>query len=221
MTGTPELIDRLVQHATPVRRLRPPSVRAALWLAFATFVLVLLGVGHGMRSDLVARLHEPTFLLSVAAMLATGILSAVAAFAISVPDRPRWLLLLPVPALAVWIATVGYGCLTDWVSMGPEGVRFGETMRCFATLLLTSVPLGMGLALMLRYAALVRTGAVAVMGGLAVAAITSAVLSLLHDLDASVMILVWNLGTAVLITALGRLFGGAMFRWVASRIQAA
>ncbi len=43
-----------------------------------------------------------------------------------------------------------------------------------------------------------RTGAM--MGGLVVAAITSTALSLFHELDATVMIRVWNLGTAALIT---------------------
>jgi hypothetical protein len=41
--------------------------------------------------------------------------------------------------------------------------------------------------------------------------------ALFHDLDATVMILVWNLGTAALITALGALFGRRM--WLASRVS--
>ena len=57
-------------------------------------------------------------------------------------------------------------------------------------------------------------------GALAVAAITSAALSLLHDLDATAMILIWNLGTAALITALGSLFGRGLFEAVASRLPA-
>jgi hypothetical protein len=57
------------------------------------------------------------------------------------------------------------------------------------------------------------------MGALAVAAITSSALALFHDLDATVMILVWNLGTAALITVLGALFGRRMFRWLASWVS--
>jgi hypothetical protein len=218
VTGTPELIDALVECATPVRRLRPPLVRAGLWLAFAGLILALLAIGHGVRPDLMERLHQPAFAASIAAALATGILSASAAFAVSLPDRSRWWLVLPMPALAVWVATIGYGCFADWVSIGPDGVRFGETLRCFATLVLTSVPLAIALAAMLRYAALLRAGAVAMMGGLAVAAVTSTALSLFHDLDATVMILVWNLGTAALITGVGSLFGRRMFGWMASRL---
>lgn len=218
MTKTPDLIDALVECATPVRRLRPPLVRGALWLALAAFILALLAIGHGVRADLAERLHQPVFVVSIAAALATGVLAAVAAFMVSLPDRSQWWLGLPVPALAVWVGTIGYGCLTDWVVIGPDGVRFGETLRCFATLVLTSVPLAIALAVMLRYAALLRPGAVTLAGALAVAAITSSALSLFHDLDATMMILIWNLGTAALITGLGSLFGRRVLRSTVSHL---
>jgi hypothetical protein len=217
VTTTPELIDALVECATPVRRLRPPLVRALLWLGFAGFVVALLAVGHGIRPDLSERVREPVFVLSVVAALATGILAAIASFAISLPDRSQRWLLLPAPALAVWIATVGYGCLADWVSIGPDGILFDEA-GCFALLLLTGVPLSVVLLVMLRYAALLRSGAVAMMGGLAVAAVSATALSLFHAHNASAIILVWNLVMAALIAGLAGLFGPRMFRWVASRL---
>jgi len=220
VTRTPDLIDALVECATPVRRLRPPLVRGALWLALAALILALLAIVHGVRADLAERLHQPVFVVSIAAALATGVLAAVAAFMVSLPDRSQWWLALPAPALAVWVGTIGYGCLTDWVVIGPDGVRFGETLRCFATLVLTSVPLAIALAVMLRYAALLRPGAVTLAGALAVAAITSSALSLFHDLDATVMILIWNLGTAALITGLGGLFGRRVLRSTVSHLPA-
>jgi hypothetical protein len=103
---------------------------------------------------LAERLQQPAFVVSLVAALATGTLAAVAAFVISLPDRSRWWLLLPAPALVVWVSTIGYGCFADWVSIGPDGLRLGETVRCFATLLLASVPLTLGMLVMLRYAAL-------------------------------------------------------------------
>jgi hypothetical protein len=215
MTTTPQLVDALVERATPVVRLRAPLVRACRWLCFAAVVLVLLAAVHGVRTDLMEHLRQPVFLASLAAALATGMLAAISAFMISIPDRSQWWVLVPAPALAVWLATVGYGCLTDWVSMDPEGVRMGEAVRCFATLLLTSAPLSLAMLVMLRYAVLLRTRAVAALGALAVAAMTSFALALDHDLDATVMILVWNLGTAALITATGALLGGGMLRRLA------
>jgi hypothetical protein len=220
VTATRELIDTLVECATPVQRLRPPLVRSMLWLVFAGLVIALIVMEHGLRPDLALRLHQPAFAITTAAALATGILSAVAAFVISLPDRSRWWLLLPMPALAVWISTIGYGCLTDWVSLGPEGVRFGEELRCFSILVLTSVPLTIALAVMLRYAAMLRAGAVATTGGLAIAAITASALPLFHSHDATAMILIWNLGTALLITGITSVFGRRLFGLLATRLLA-
>ena len=217
MTRTPDLIDALVETAAPVRRLRPPIIRAGLWLAFAAIVLGLIAIAHGLRPDFSDRVRQPLFVLGMLGALATGMLAAVASFRLSLPDSSRLWAVLPLPALGLWVATIGYGCLTDWVSMDPDGLHMGEAIRCFATLLMTSVPLSIAMLVMLRYAARLRPLEVSVMGGLAVAAVTAFALSLFHELDATVMILIWNLGSAVLIAALGSLFGQSMLTWMASR----
>lgn len=215
MITTPDLIDSLVANAAPLRRLRPPLLRATFWLLFATSILVLLGVGHGLRPDIAQRLQQPVFVVGIAASFLTGALAALAAFIVSLPDRSRIWLLLPAPAVVVWVSTIGYGCLTDWVSLQPDGVRLGETARCFATLILTSVPLSFAMLFMLRYAALLSPTPVAITGSLAVAAMTATALSLFHQLDATAMILMWNLGTAALLVTFGGLHGRRMFSWVA------
>jgi hypothetical protein len=214
---TPELISLLAANATPVRRLRPPLTRVAIWLLFAACILSLLAVGQGVRSDIAERMEQPVFVVGIASSLLTGVLAAIASFMASLPDRSRLWSLLPVPALGMWMSTIGYGCLTNWVSIGPNGMLLGETVRCFVTLVLTSVPLSLAMVVMLRYAALLRPTDVIITGSLAVSAITAMALSLFHSLDATIMILIWNLGTAVLIVGLGRMFGRRMFLWVAPR----
>jgi hypothetical protein len=214
---TPDLIESLVARAKPVRRLRPPAARAALWLLFAAAIVSLLAVSHGLRPDLGARLGQPLFVTGLAASLLTSVLAAVVAFIVSLPDRSRLWLLLPSPALALWVSTIGYGCLSGWVSVRPDGVALGEAADCFATLVLTSVPLWLAMLLMLRHVALLRSAAAAVAASLAVAAIASTALALFHDLDASMMILMWNLGTAALLVGLGSVFWERMLSWVASR----
>lgn len=221
MTSTQHLIDDLVKAAAPVRRLRPPLLRAGLWLAFAAIVLSLIAVAHGLRSDIAARLHEPVFVLGMVGALVTGILAAVASFRLSLPDASRWWLLLPVPTLGLWLSTIGYGCLTDWVNIGPDGVRMGEAIRCFATLLLTSVPLSVAMLVMLRYAAFLRPTAVSAMGGIAVAAMTAFALSLFHVLEATMMILVWNVGVTAVIAGIGSLAGRSVLTSLASRLAPA
>jgi len=219
MTATPDIIDTLVACATPVRRLRPPLIRAGLWLLFAAFLLALIGIAHGLRSDILQCIQQPRFVTAMFGALATGILAAVAAFRVSLPDSSRLWLLLPLPALALWVSAIGYGCLTDWVSIGPDGVHMGEAVRCFATLLLTSAPLSVAMLVMLRYSARLRSTEVSLAGGLAVAAVTSFALSLFHNLDATLMILLWNLGSAVILASLSAVFGKSMFAWTAARLM--
>lgn len=215
MIPTSALIDSLVANAMPVRRLRPPVMRAASWLLFVALMLTLVSVGQGVRPDLALKLHQPVFVTSVVAAVVTGVLAAMASFAASVPGRPRGWLLLPVPALIVWIATIGYGCLTNWVSVGPGGIALGETARCFATLAVVGMPLSLVMLIMLRHVARLSPAPVAMMGSLAVAAMTATALSLFHPLDATAMIALWNFGVAVLFVAVGGLYGGRLLGWVA------
>ncbi len=217
MITTPDLINALAANVPPVRRLRPPLARATSWLLFAALILALLAISHGMRPDLTQRLQNPAFVISMAASLSTGILAAIASFMVSLPDRSRFWLLLPVPTLVLWLSTIGFECLTEWVSFEPDGIHLGEAARCFATLVLTSVPLSLAMLVMLRYAAPLRPTGSTLAGSLAVSAITATALSLLHYMDASIMVLTWNLGTAALFVGLGGAFDGKLFSLVGPR----
>jgi len=216
MITTPDLIDSLAKGAAPVRRLRPPLVRAAGWLAFAASILALVIVAHGLRPDLAASLQTTAFAINFGAALATGVLAAIAAFVVGVPGRSSAWLLLPVPTLAVWMLNIGYGCVTAWVDL-PAGLKLGDEASCFALLVVTGVPLSLVMLIMLRHAALIAPTQVTIMGGLAVAALTAVGLSLFHNHEASALVLLWNLGIAALLVAAGGLAGRRMFSWVAPR----
>lgn len=211
MATTEDLITALTADVRPVRRLRPPMLRCAGWLALAGFIVAMLGISHGVRPDLMLRFQDPLFTLRVLGALATGVLATVATFQISLPDRSGKWALLPVPAVAAWLSTIGYGCLTDWVSLDADDIRLGGTVSCFATLVLTSTPLSLALHLMMRPLAPLRPTPVILCGALAIAAITATALSLFHSLDATVLILIWNLGVAALFLGLGNLFGKTLY----------
>ena len=217
MIATPDLIESLAANMKPVRRLRPPVTRAACWLLLAAMVVALLAVSQGIRPDLAQRLHDPAFTVGMAGAALTGVLAAIAAFLVSLPDRSRLWLVLPAPAVAIWLSNIGYQCLAQWIAMGPNGVSLGEATRCLATLVLTGLPLSLAMLVMLRYAAPLRPTAVTFMGSLSVAAITATALSLFHAGDATLMIIMFNIGTAAMFVGLGSLFGRRMFEWIAPR----
>ncbi len=215
MMETTELMQRLAAEARPVRVMHRPLLRAGCWLVIAAALIVLLAVGHGVRPDIAERIGDPSFVVCTAASLLTGALAAIGCLVASLPDRSRTWLLLPLPPLAAWVASIGYGCLTDWVSFDADGVRVGEALRCLATLLLVSLPLSAAIFVMLRHAARLRPTLVTMTAGLAVAGMTATAMSLLHQVDASIMILLWNIGMAGLIVAIESVLG----RRILARMQ--
>ncbi len=119
-TRTEDLIAQLAADVRPVRPLRPPMLRALFWLAIAALMIGTVVAAFGIRSDFMAEMGETHYQLEWAGSLLTGILSAIAAFHVSLPDRSRAWALLPFPGLVLWLFSIGYGCLTDWVRHGAE-----------------------------------------------------------------------------------------------------
>ena len=212
MIPTCDLIDLLANRLTPVRRLRGPMTRAAQWLLLASIVTMIVVVAHGVRSDFWQCLLDRSFLVCTGASVVTSICATVAAFLLNLPDRSRGWALLPLPGLAVWLSTLGYQCLTDWVAFDPDGMRWGEAARCFSALVMVSLPLAIAILAMLRHAALLRPALATLTAGLSVSAITATAMSLIHNPDASIMVLAWNLGTVAAIIGasgtIGRRFMG-------------
>lgn len=212
MTDTQTLIDALGRDARPVRRLRPPSLRAALWLGFALAVVGLLVLHHGLRHDLAWRFGQSEFLLEWLGALATGIGATLGAFHLSLPGRSwRWVL-APLPGLALWLSSMGYGCYADWIRLGPDGFQLGTSFDCFSFIATTTIPLSAALLFLLRYAAPVRPVATTVLATLSVAALAAAGQSMVHGLDTTIMILVWHLGSTSLLLLASRLAGPRLLR---------
>lgn len=216
---TSDLVRSLAEDAAPVRRLRPPLVRAFTWLALAALLMTLITLDHGLRPQFAQRMRDTTFALNMASSLLTGVLATIAAFMASLPDRSRWWLLLPAPPLIAWLATIGYQCFAGWVPVPPGAITVGAASSCLSTLVLTSLPLSVLMLAMLRYTAALRPTPVILMGSLAVSAITATALSMFHPLDATAMVLAWNLGTMLLFLGGAAVFSRRVTRSGGTRRQ--
>ena len=86
---------------------------------------------------------------------------------------------------------------------------------------MASLPLSALALVMLRYAAPLRTRLAPLAAGVAVSAMTAAAMSLIHDLDASIMILMWNIGAGALMVSVGGTLGHRMLGWMAARLNVA
>ena len=202
MSGTDPLIARLAADAAPVRRLRPPAQRALGYTVFAAALLVPLLILHGARGDLAEAITEPDFALRLAAAGATGAAAALAAALLAIPGRARAWALLPLPPFALWVGTIGFGCLANWTNLDLAGVTREELLRCTSTLLFAGVPLTFAMLALLRRAAPLSANLASATGGLAAAGFTAFALTLLHPIDASIAILVWNGGSILLFVGL-------------------
>jgi len=200
MSGTDVLIERLAGEAKAVRRLRPPLVRAALWLSAVAAVGV---VSILMFSDLhvfARRAQDPKLVLELAGTLLTGIAGVVAAFHLSLPDRPRLWALLPVPPLMLWIGASGYSCYRHWLSFGPDGWQIGESAHCFVFILGVSAPLGAALYFVLRKARPLDPVTTAALGGAGVAGLAAFLLQFFHPFDVTFMDLGIHLAAVLAVT---------------------
>lgn len=210
--ATDRLIGRLATEAEPVRRLRPPLVRAALWLLGATAAGALAILLFSNLEVFARRAEDPKLVLELTGTLLTGIAAVIAAFYLSLPDRPAAWALLPLPPLALWVLSSGYSCYSHWISYGPGGWEIGESGDCFRFILAVSIPLGAALLLVLRRACPLAPVRVAAVGGLGVAGLAAFLLQFFHPFDVTFMDLGVHLAAVALVVAATSAAGG---RWTA------
>jgi hypothetical protein len=183
--ATDTLIADLAHGLPPVHPLRPPVVRALLWLAAAALLIGAALWRWGHLELFMARNAEPRMALQCAATVLTAITAVVAAFYLSLPDRSSLWRYAPLPPLALWIATSSLGCLEYGLGMGPPGDRLGESLHCFRFIIIVSVPLAVLLYVVLRRARPLQPLPVALTAALGVAALAAFVLQFFHPFDST------------------------------------
>jgi len=211
---TEDLITTLAADArTPVRRLRRPPVRVAIWLTISVPWIALVVVFMNLRPDLAVKLGEPRWSVEQGAALLTAVTAAMAAFCAGVPGRPHWERMMPVVPLILWLGTVGLGCVQDLITAGPQGLHFQADWPCLPGITMVGFVPGIAMVAMLRRGAPVAPILSVGLGGLAAAALADFGLRLFHTQDASLMVLVWQVGTVTFLTILSSVLGRWVVRW--------
>jgi hypothetical protein len=210
---TDDLIEQLTQDARPVRRVHGPWIRTGLWLLVSLPYVAVIVFWYWPAGAAFNGPIDTRFLVAEFAALLTAATAAAAAFASVVPGYDRRVLLLPVLPLAFWLGSVGFGCLSDWLRFGPEGLALRPDWDCLPPgILLGIVPVG-AILVMLRRGAPLSPRITVALAALAAAALGNAGLSLFHARDASIMILVWHLGTAAVLAGVAGLVGRRVLSW--------
>ncbi len=208
LQSTDRLVERLAAGAAPVRRLRPPMRRAALWLGVVGLVGVAAVLLFADMGEFERRARHPELLVELAGTLGTGLLATIAAFHLSLPDRSRWWAAVPLPTLALWLGGSGFGCYRQWLARPGAGWAVGESADCLMFIAGFGLPLVAALVFVLRRARPLAPLPVALMAGLGAASLAAFLLQFFHPFDVTLMDLAFHaLAVAVVVSVGG--FSGA------------
>ena len=208
---TDRLIAEIVAHGKPVARPWPVGKRTVVTLALSLVVLALTVWIYGVRPELPQLLRDPRFVIAELASITTGIAAIYACFRSALPDAPRWVPALPLAPFALWVAMLGSGCLDEFLR-APDAMHLGTSFECLNTIVLTSIPPALVMIVMLRRVVPFHPAAVAAMGALGVSSLASAALTLFHPLNSAAMVLIWHLGTILLVVIGASLFSRPLLR---------
>ena len=136
---TDTLIAELARNAEPVRRLRPAWMRAILWLALALPPVVIVVMMDRSEGALSQFLSDRRTQIELAAILATALTAAICALNSTVPGTSRKWFLAPLLPLAVWLASLGESCVSDWQRYGVASLLLRVDGPCFLPMVLMGV----------------------------------------------------------------------------------
>lgn len=208
-----DIVTKLVRDLKPTRRLADPGSRLWIWLGVSLLYAGAVIAYMGPRSDLNFKLAEPIFLFEIAAPLLTGILAAYGALSSGVPGRPFWERIAPLPAAVAWIATIGGSCWLSFTRVGSGALTIHLDPICFPAIVLAGLVPAILLIVMVRRGVPLYPTMTMALTMLAAAAFGAAILRLFHTQDASIMILVWQIGTVALLMLLGAAAGRRTISW--------
>lgn len=210
---TDDLIRRLAGDAAPVRPLRAPWQRAVYWLLLSAPPVLLIVWWHGLTGKAGMAAADPRMIVEFAAIVATALTAAFAAFASLVPGMDRRWLWLPLLPFSLWLATIGQGCISDYAAMGAAALALRPDTDCLVPALLGGIiPIATMLVMLRRGAPMVPHLTLA-LAGLAVAAVVNAGLLLFHVGDVSIMVLVWHVGVLAAVALAAGLAGPLVLSW--------
>jgi hypothetical protein len=194
---TDDLIQRLASELAPVRPLRRPEKRAAVWLVgsalyFGALALVMSGFSLPLT-------RVDTGILATQLIgLVAGVLAAIAAFASVVPGYSKHVLTAFVVTLSIWFGVSAIAALRDGEVQTALAAQ--QEWSCVAIIIVGALPLVAVLAAMLKRGAPLNPGRTALLGALAVGLLAnfSACLARPHS-DVAVA-LAWHGAAIVLLT---------------------
>lgn len=201
------LIEMLAADLQPVRRVPSPGRSLLIWLAVTIPSLALITLIMGLRPSLSAR---PGFVLDQILALSTALSAAYGAVCAGRPDQPSWKLGLPVALMVLWFGVLCGQCLLMSLGGRPDALVLQADIVCVPAIAVAGLLPAITMVLLLRFSPDFRRNHACLCGAMAAAAAAEFTLRLFHAEGSFLTLLVWQMGSVMLLTISGSLIG----RWV-------
>lgn len=210
---TDELVGSLAGDVRPVRRLSSPPVRLLVWLGLSLPWIAFIVWYRGPRVDIALKIGEGGWLFEQSLALATALAAGLAALCASIPGRPVWERVLPLLPLGLWIAITVDGSIRSVMADGTWSSLVEVDWVCLPNIASLGVVPAVAMIALIRRGAPVSPYTTIGYAALAATALAEFGLRFFHAEDASLMILVWQMGSVALLTVICIFFARHLFPW--------
>lgn len=200
---TEELITSLSQDLRQVEPLPSPARQLVSWLGVTIPVLAAITLIMGPRPDLAGKFGEAGFLISEGLGVVTALVSAYAAFCAGRPDQPGWKLWVPMLAMLVWLGDLGRQCAALSLQDSGGMLRLTLDPLCVPGIAIAGLIPAAFIVMLLRRSATFRRDHACLCGSLAAGAAADVALRLFHGSVNITTLLLWQMGSVMLFTAIG------------------
>ena len=214
MINFEDTIERLAHDVTPAPTTLSPVRAVGLWLAVSIGASILMMLPMHLRDDLAAQWHHTLFLLRVTVLL--GLIGSICVCAVwlSYPDirQQRWILMTPLPFLALYIALLLYPTALPAPSVQrvPE-VNHG--IECSLCITMFSLIPGLALFLILRRYATAHPRLTGTLALLASASFGHLALQFAEANDSLLHLCLWHVLPILIIGYIGGWLGQKFLSW--------
>ncbi len=207
-----DLIDRMTNELTPVRRMKA-GTGLALALAALLVTIVLIALLDGLRHGLTSGDVSPYFLITNGLLLVLGVACSISAVSMASPrvgshhDGPKWAMaMLAMVPLAAFVSLVTRGSLAPATS-DPYGPY------CFLSAMAASALVGLSLFGWLKRGAPVSSARAGLHAGVAAGAFGAFAYGLACPFDGIVHLGLFHVTPVLLSGLLGRFAVPPLLRW--------
>lgn len=212
---TENLIKSISENLSPVRPLQNYVIRFAKWLGATLLCMGAIIPTLGLRHDISTALAEPRFLAELMMLISLALLSASAAFVLSVPNetKAKIVRIFPFIPLSIWTLILVFDFSKILSSDGMSAFVFDDGMACVGDIFVLGVVPGALLFIMLKKAAPTKLGWSGFLAVLAIASFGAIGSQLMCSNAQPMHLILWHLMPVVILGGAGVFIGRKLLRW--------